>query len=76
LIQGIETLKNGISALGIDANRWFIQDKHFRLMKKPQSDVEPSLHPIGKSSDRLVGTIVQPNDFQDTGNPFFQTLSL
>ena len=57
LIQGMDTFKNRISTLWIDADRRLIKNKNFRLMEKPDRNIESSLHSVGKGRHGLVGTI-------------------
>jgi len=44
-------------------------------MEKPDGDVQPAFHPVGKGASSLIGPVRQGYDFKDESRPIFKGLS-
>src|SRR5664280_3262606 len=64
----LDSLKDRVTALGVYADRGFVEDEESRVVEESRANVEPSLHPAGKGINAIVRAVTQFAEFKYFGD--------
>jgi hypothetical protein len=69
IAQFVEHIEDPLPTLRIDSYGRFIQQQYSRTMQDTAGDIDPSLHPSGKSSSEFMSSILKGNPSKSPIDP-------